>query len=34
MTLEEPFGKIMADDELKAGVAQAAKDGKIVLVET
>ncbi len=30
MTLEELYGKIMADDELKAGVAQAAEDGKLV----
>ena len=30
MTLEELYGKIMADDELKAGVAQAAKDGTVV----
>ena len=30
MTLEELYGKIMADDELKAEAAQAAKDGKLV----
>ena len=30
MTLEELYGKIMADDALKAEVAQAAKDGKLV----
>lgn len=30
MTLEELYGKIMADDALKTEVAQAAKDGKLV----
>jgi hypothetical protein len=30
MTLEELYGKIMASGKLKAGVAQAAEDGKLV----
>ena len=30
MTLEELHGKIMANGKLKAGVAQAAEDGKLV----
>ncbi len=30
MTLEELYGKILADDELKEGLAKAFEDGKIV----